>query len=307
MNLRKSIRPYIGIILTTIFLGLIIYAVDLEASVNALKSADPFFLGLALISANLPLLVYSFTWRKILSITGLQLSYFNTFRLVLANTFINNITPFGNIGGEAAATYILAKISDMSYGKSFTAVFTASIINFSPMLTFLIFGGLYTGFYQILTIPILAFVIYILFRDSDISVPLPESLDKFKQDFTEAKEIIKNSDGKIWPLIILTHFAVVFDVLSIVLIGLSLGFELYSASIFLVVPLARVANYVPTPGGTGPYELALSGLLSYFFLLTFADGVLVAVIYRAITYYTGTLIGYFSFNSFQLAKSYLTE
>ena len=307
MSPGKNIRPYIGIILTTIFLGLIIYAVDFEASVNALKSADPFFLGLALISANLPLLVYSFTWRRILSITGLELTYFSTFRLVLANTFVNNITPFGNIGGEAVATYILTKISDMSYGKSFTAVFTASIINFSPMLTFLIIGGLYTGFYQILAVPVLVYVIYIFFRDSGISVPLPESLDKFKEDFTEAKEIIRSSDRKICPLLFLTHFAVLFDVLSIVLIGLSLGFELYSASIFLVVPLARVANYVPTPGGTGPYELALSGLLAYFFSVSFADGVLVAVIYRTITYYTGTLIGYFSFNSFQLSKSYLTE
>ncbi|WP_414838291.1 lysylphosphatidylglycerol synthase transmembrane domain-containing protein [Candidatus Nanosalina sp. VS9-1] len=298
----RRIRPYLGIFLTTAFLGLMLYAVDLEASLNALMSADPFILVAALISANIPLLVYAAVWRRVLSITGLELDYFTTLRLVLANTFVNNITPFGNIGGEAASTYILSKISGKSYGQSFTAVFTASIINFSPLITFLLFGGLYTGLYDILILPVLALTLYVLIKNTELSIPVPASLEDFSKDFSASFDTVKNSGKSLWSLISVTHLAFLFDVISIFLIGLSLGLDFYSASLFFVVPLARAANYVPTPGGTGPYELALSGLLAYFFPVSFHEAVVVAIIYRVLTYYTGILVGYFAINSFQIGE-----
>jgi len=300
-------KKYSGVFLTTVFLFLMLYVIDLETSINALIAADPLFLFLALISANIPLLIYASVWHRVLGVTGLKLNYLTTLRLVLANTFVNNITPFGNIGGEAAATYMLSRITDQSYGKSFTPVFTSSMINFSPLVTFLIFGGIYTGYYHVLFLPVAFFSTYLIFTRKAISLKTPEFIEEFKTDFLESMSLINNSDQKLWPLMFFTHFAVVFDILSIILIGQSLGLNFYSLSIFFVVPLARVANYVPTPGGTGPYELALSGLLSFFFSVTFSQAVLVAVIYRVLTYYVGIFLGYFSINSFQIGKSYLTE
>ena len=303
----RKIKPYFGIILTTAFLSVMLYAVDLEASVNALSSANPLILILALVSANVPLLIYSQVWRTVLSATGLDLSYFTTLRLILANTFVNNITPFGNIGGEAAATYILSNISDKSYGESFTAVFMASIINFSPLFTFLIIGAVYTEYYQMLLLPLTGLTFCLLINYSVFSFKVPGFLEKFRDDFIKSLNTIKSSGISLWPLIIITHFAIFFDILSIILIGASLNLDFYSFAIFLVVPLARVANYVPTPGGTGPYELALSGLLVFFFPVSISESVLVAVIYRTLTYYIGILFGYFTINSFNIGKKYLTS
>lgn len=303
----REVKPYTGVFLTTIFLFFMLYAVDLEASFNAIRAADPFYLFLAFLSANAPILIYSTVWHKVLIATEITADYFTTLKLVLANTFVNNITPFGNIGGEAVATYILSKVKDQTYGKSFTAVFTSSMINFSPLITFLLIGGLYTGFYQVLFIPVILALLYLVFKDKNLSLTTPKFIKEFRADFSKSMNVLNNSDQRIWPLLFLTHFAVVFDILAILLIGTSLGIDFYSLSIFFVVPLARVANYVPTPGGTGPYELALSGLLAYFFTVSFSQAVLVALIYRFSTYYTGIVVGYFAINSFQIGKSYLTE
>lgn len=303
----EDLRQYSGVFLTTVFLFILLYAVNLEASINALTAADPVFLFLAFLSANIPLLIYASVWNRVLGVTGLKLNYFTTLRLVLANTFVNNITPFGNIGGEAVVTYLLSKITDKSYGESFTAVFTSSMINFSPLITFLIFGGLYTGYYSVLFLPAIVFSSYIIFTRNGVNFGTPRFMTEFKNDFLKSMSVLKDSEERLWPLFFFTHFAVVFDILSIVLIGMSLGLDFYSLSIFFVVPLSRVANYVPTPGGTGPYELALSGLLSFFFTVSFSQAVLVAVIYRFLTYYIGIIFGYFSINSFQIGKKYLTE
>lgn len=307
MNARQKLRSSAGIVLTSTLLGLMLYAVDLERSISAVASADPFWLIYALVLANTPLLIYTLVWRKILFITDIELGYLTTLRLVLANTFVNNITPFGNIGGEAAATYLLSNLTGKSYGESFTAVFAASLINFSPLTTFLILGAIYTGFYTVLSIPLLLILFYIAMRELKISVTLPDFIGEFKKDFKTTLQRLNSPDRKIWPLVFLTHFAAVFDIMSIVFIGFSLGLDLYSLSILFVVPLARVANFVPTPGGTGPYELALSGLLVYFFSVSLSEAVLVAVLYRILTYYTGILLGYFAINSFQTGKTYLTE
>ena len=294
-----SVKRWAGVFFTTFFLILMLYTVDLEASVNALKNADPFFLLLAFISASTPLIIYSVVWRKVLEWSGTEFSFFTTFRLVLANTFVNNITPFGNIGGEAAATYIISKITEKNYAESFTPVFTASIINFSPLLTFLIIGGLYTQLYAVLLVPVM------LYTGWKISINLsifPDFFRDFREDLKTSWASLDLSLRKILPFLFLTHFAAVFDILSIGLIGYAFGFEILSLTLFIVVPLARVANYVPTPGGTGPYEIALSGLLAYFFPIGISEAVIVAVVYRVLTYYTGLITGFFALNSFPVEK-----
>ena len=296
---------------TTLVLAALIYFSDFSAVKDILSSAEYSWLALAAISANIPLLIYSFTWNKILNTSGIEIGYFRTFQLVLANVFVNNITPFGNIGGEAAITYILSKITGENSGKIFSMVLLASLINFLPLVSLLAAGLIMAGYWKSVLLIFLASAAVILavkrfsgrFREFSGVQKIPSRVGDFLRDFREALEIFSDEKSLLAGLLVFSHSWLIFDVSSVILIGYAYGLDLLSPLIIVVIPLARVANYVPTPGGSGPYEVALAGLLHFFLGVSVAEGVLVAVSYRVLTYYIGLLLGYFSLNLLVSRKS----
>lgn len=304
LKVSRTIQSLAGVFLTTGVLIALLYFADTE-SLRAVRDADLRFLVLAVIFANIPLLIYSFIWREVLEMAGIHLSYGRTFQVVLSNAFVNNITPFGNIGGEVAVTYILSKLTGEKSGKIFSAVFASSLINFSPIATLLIVGFTVTGYWTLIAGTV--FLLFLLFSITvfrrqksvpfSIGLPFPEKMKEFLNDFRKALKMFSGSKRKISGLVFLAHTWLVFDLLSIIFVGYAYGLDLLNPLLLLVVPMARVANYTPTPGGSGPYEIVFSGLLSQFLSVSFAEGVLVAVTYRAITYYIGLLAGYFALNS----------
>lgn len=299
------------LVFTTLVLAALIYFSDLSAVKNIFSPADYFWLVLAAFSANIPLLIYSFTWKKILNTSGVEISYFRTFQLVLSNVFVNNITPFGNIGGEAAITYILSKFTRESSGKVFSMVLLASLINFLPLASLLAAGMILAGYWKLTAMIFLIFSTVILavkkfpgcFRGLPESWKLSSKVTDFLNDFRDSLEIFSGRKRLLTGLVVFSHSWLVFDVSAVILIGYAYGLDLLSPLILVVIPLSRVANYVPTPGGSGPYEVALAGLLYFFLGTSVAEGVLVAVSYRVLTYYIGLLLGYFSLNVLVSRKS----
>ena len=310
--LKERYKRLYAVALTTLFLVSLLYLSDTGSLIAALRQADPVLLLAGFTAANTPLLVYALVWREVLDISGIETGYFTSLRVVLGNTFVNNVTPFGNIGGEAAATYYLSKLTGGEKGRIFSAVLVASAVNFIPLLTYLVVGGTFSGYSAVLVLPLLLVSSYLLVSRASVlpeissaGLPVPERflsrIKGFYFDLVSSLEDMRGSWRSFLPLLVLTHLAALFDIFSIYLIALSLGLELQALELFFVVPLARAANYAPTPGGTGPYEIALSGLLMYFFQVPLQEAVLVVVIYRGFTYYFGLLGGYLAINSLGLS------
>ena len=270
--------------------------------IQVVTQADLSLLGAALIVANAPLLIYAFTWQKIFEAVGIEISYFRSLRILLSNTFVNNITPFGNIGGEAAATYFITRISDQPPGKIFSAISASSLINFSPLLTLLALGLILNVYLDTVgfLLAVSAFSIVLLYLLKSLGLPrkilntgrIPGRARDFLEDFRESFSLIKNSGNRIALLLSTSHVASLLDMFAVVLVGAAFGADLFSSLILIAVPLGRVSNYFPTPGGTGSYELAFTGLLVFFFNVSPATAVSIAITYRVLTYYTGILVGY---------------
>ena len=287
----------------TVFTGLAVFT-DPGEIINAVEQADIYLLLLALVAANLPLLIFAFTWQKMFHAVGIDLSYVRSLQILLSNTFVNNITPFGNIGGEAAATYFITKFSDHSAGKVFSAIFASSLINFSPLLTLLVLGmisSLYLELFSLLlAASVLAAALLYFLKSSELSKNpkivdlMPEKFKGFFSDFRESFGLLSESRSRLLMLLGLSHVAGLLDLLAVVLVGAAYGVNLFSPLILVAVPLGRLSNYFPTPGGTGSYELAFTGLLVFFFGIAPATAVSIAVTYRVLTYYTGILTGYIS-------------
>lgn len=274
-------NSFVSFVTTTILLLTLLVIIGSERGLETILSADLSILGTAFIIANSVMLVNSIVWREVLKGISVTLSYTETVKIVLANTFINNITPFGNTGGEPIVAYYLSRKFNIDKGRAFSAVLTADIINFSPLLTSGIMGAVVTSNTgALLFLPVLGF--------NSLKEKAIEEYRNFRIGLSDNS--LQYTD--IAKLTAITHISVSMDILAVWLVLASLGLNVALLPLLFIVPLARVANYTPSPGGTGPYELALSGLLIHFYSIPAAGAVSAAVLYRTITYYFGIFAGF---------------
>jgi uncharacterized protein (TIRG00374 family) len=82
--------------------------------------------------------------------------------------------------------------------------------------------------------------------------------------------------------------------MSLRFVLLSLGIRPDFTPIYFTVTLSSLASFSPTPGGSGTFEAAFSGLMVFFFEVNIATAVTAAVLFRLTTYWPGLVIGYIS-------------
>jgi len=268
-----------SVLTTTLVLLILVAVIDTGRGLEMILSADLGFLAVAFVLANSTLLVNAVVWRYVLKGIGVDISYIKTVQIVFTNTFINNITPFGNTGGEPVVAYYLAEKFDQSKGRTLSAVLTADIINLSPLLTSALVGATaYSPLPALFTFPA-------TFKDIKTKI-----IGEYRQ-FRKGLLDISLDRRDLIRLTSITHISVGMDILAVWMVLMSLDLNVALIPLLFIVPLARIANYTPLPGGTGPYELALSGLLFYFYGVPATGAVSAAVLYRAITYYFGIFAG----------------
>jgi uncharacterized protein (TIRG00374 family) len=294
--------PLIGFFVASI---LVYFAGPQRIYATVLK-ADYKLLILAALVANLPLIIYGLVWKKVLSFIEVDLDLKTNYQVLLSNTFVNNLTPFGNIGGEVAATYYLSKLTDKSTGEIFSAVFLASLINFTPIISISLIGLLFLGYWEVSLITTF-FVLVALIYMENIIAKLPyfglnSKIEKFISDFKSSKSLFAGKKKVLVSLLAVTHFSIVFNILSVLLLVQAYGSEILLFDLMIILPLARAANYAPTPGGSGSYEVALTGLLVILGGIGFSTAVSVALAYRIVTYYLGLLFGYIAFTSLHITQ-----
>lgn len=272
-------REIIGTVVFSllIFLGLSSLS-GIRQTLGSILSADPLFLLPAALLANTGILINSYIWMQVLRSLDIGIDYIETLKLVFSNTFLNNITPLGHAGGEPLIAYHLSKQLEETPGKIFSAITVADLINFTPLITSATLGTvfLYTQGLILSIMPVTG---------------LKEKVKGEIENFRKGLKDLSMSTKELTELITLSHLSILTDTAAVYLITVSVGLETTILPLFLILPLARMANYFPTPGGTGPYEIALTGLLIHFFNITVVQAVTVSLIYRGLTYYLGTVIG----------------
>lgn len=315
---------------TAIIAGMIYFA-DASKFIEALRAANyiylvpAFFFGLAVFT------VYGYVWFHFLESMDLAVSYFKALRLYLGAEFTNAITPLGQFGGEPLMAYIVSRNTDASYEKSFSAVLSADLVNAVPTITFVSGGVLYLVFFGSVTDIILqlfyivmvgivvgATLLYLLwFRTGTIeSIILRiiegavsiigrgekyvekagERLDRVEESLATVGE----SPRELLKTGLIAHLAFLSQILCLYFILLSLGYNVDFTPLYFVYSLSGLAAYSPTPGGSGAFEAAIAGLLTFFVAgIPFADALAAGILFRMTTYWPGILIGYMALNSIE--------
>lgn len=312
---------------TLIIVGML-YLADFNEVVTRFQEAEKLFLISGIFVGLLAIPVWTNSWYHLLRRVGARTGFYDTLRLFTAGNFLNAVTPLGQFGGEPLMAYVIEKNTSVSYEDALSAVISADMINALPILTFvlggaifLIFSGAMTGI--VMEIVSIALVITVLggslayllwFRSGTIESGIVKALRKLTgilgrgsrfvdglearlDGIQEAFRAVGEEPRELVKVSIIAHLFFVFQVLSLYLVMLSVGIETDITPLYFVLPMASLANFSPTPGGSGTYEAVMAGILTTFLGIGGSASVTIAILYRFTTFWPSLLIGYVSFTT----------
>jgi len=326
MNSKLKKAIWFGI--ATSIIGGLIYFADVNKFIEALHSASIPLLVPAFAAGMSVFLVFGYTWHRFLTKVGIDVSYFESLNLFLAGQFMNSITPLGQFGGEPFMAYIIRRNTDTSYEKAFSTVFSADIVNGIPMLTFVLGGALYLVLFSSINDVILqtvyagvgltalgGLIVYLLWFKAGVIENYILGVLRFFSNLTglggsivagaeerlakvqESFETIGEDPRHLFETAVVAHLSFVLQVICLYFIMISLGQDVQITPLYFIIAIAGLANFAPTPGGSGAYEATMAGILTFFLNIQFPVAITVAILFRLTTYWPGLVIGYISFLS----------
>ncbi|QKY21057.1 flippase-like domain-containing protein [Halolamina sp. CBA1230] len=302
-------------------LALLLYFVGVGDLMVYLGDADVGTVGLVVAVTVAWLFAWGLALRTVLGVLGRHVSPIKTFLVFSGAMFNNNVTPFGQAGGEPVTALLISEVTDSDYGTGLAAIASVDTLNFVPSIMLALLGMGYfatqTTFNarlesaSIVVVGLTAVVVGGLvfgWRNHErvetavvgvgarlarfageyvprVSDPGREAVEKRVGHFFEAIErVATNPRGLV--------LALTFSALgwALQMSGLWLAFQAIGEPVSLgvvmfVVPIGAIAGMTPLPGGAGGIEAVL------VFLLVAAplDGVTKSVALAAVVIYRGAV------------------
>ncbi|SEH39783.1 hypothetical protein SAMN05192561_101549 [Halopenitus malekzadehii] len=318
-------REWIWFIVTGVLLAALLALADVGEVLSALVRANPSHFAVALAIGFSSLLLWAWVWHRFFGHMGMDPTPTDTVSLFLTGHFLNSITPLGQFGGEPIMAYVVSDALETDYEKALAAVVSADILNAAPFFTFTL-GGLWyllvvgslTGFLRSVGAVAVALLViggavtYLLWSDDgrlgDLAVGTVNAIerrtDRAEGVFQSLRDRIKRIEGHfqtagsgrsfLLTTAVGSHLAILAQIVSLYFVFRSLGIDPDFVSLYFIVNLSVIATVSPTPGGSGTYEVAFSGLVTLFYPVGLATAVTAAVLFRLTTYWPGLLAGYAS-------------
>lgn len=311
---------------TAIFAGLIYFA-DLGKFLDALASASLVLLVPAFVAGFSVFFVFGYTWHRFMRKVGIEVSYFESLKFFFAGQFMNSVTPLGQFGGEPFMAYIVQRNTGASYEKSLSTVFSADVVNAIPMLTFLLGGTAYLFLFSSLNSLIIqviyagivltglgGLIVYLLwFKAGSIESYILRLLRYFSGVIGRGESLVERAETRLqrmqntfesigenprhlFQTAVVAHIYFVLQVICLYFVMLSFGVSTDFTPLYFIIAISSLANFAPTPGGSGAFEASMAAIMSSPLLLgiDFEVAVAAAIIFRLTTYWPGLLVGYLS-------------
>ena len=303
--------------------------VGIDRVLDALVLADTQVRALIGVVALAWLVSWSMALWTVLGVLGVRISPLRSFMLYAGATFANNITPFGQAGGEPFSALLISQDTGAEYETGLAAIASVDSINFVPSIAFALVGLVYYA--TVLAIGDRLQIEYIALAVGGLAVGVPvaatlawRSRDRVEAGVATVVVPVFGAVARVVPRVEpTTHstvrrrvrgffraiervagdrrsllLAVAFSALGWLLSATSLWLSLYALdvvvpfpAVLFVIPLVSMAGVTPLPGGLGGVEAALVFLLGPIAGVSGSVAAAAAVIHRAATYLMPVVIG----------------
>lgn len=327
-NLRAIVLGFLG---AFVVLGALVSVAGIEGLLETLGGADLRLVGVVVAVSLVWLVAWGLALRTVLSVLGVIFSPLKAFLIFSAATFSNNITPFGQAGGEPITALLITKSSDAEYETSLAAIASVDTINFVPSITIGLIGASYFATQialgtnrnvtaAIIAVVVLAVVVPALVYTgwryrltveqrvvgvfspviARITALIPRIDPVSRGDIetrvsgfvTAIERVAANPRG----LALALGFSAVgwgCQMVALWVAFRAIGTPIPASVALFVVPIGAIAGVAPLPGGAGGIETVLVLLLVAVPLPTVTTSVALAavVVFRGVIYWMPTLIG----------------
>jgi hypothetical protein len=323
-QLRATVLGFLGALGV---LGLLVYTLDVDKLVSELSMAEPEFLVAVIVLILCWLAAWGFALRTVLDVLGVDVSPHMAFLIFNGAMFSNNVTPFGQAGGEPVTALLITNVTDTEYERSLAAIASVDTLNFFPSIAFALLGAGYyatkitfgrrlriaTGIAVVLAVGVplggymawqrrewlseflvdrLAPGLQRLARAiPGVSEPSQESISHRIDHFFGAIERVATDPKGLALALGASTVGWFCQMIALWLAFQAIGQPVDFTVILFAIPIGAIAGATPTPGGSGFIESVLIGFLSTLLSLPGAPVAAAVLIFRSAVYGIPVLIG----------------
>ncbi|MFC4544417.1 YbhN family protein [Halosolutus amylolyticus] len=333
MNERNRRAFFIGVFGAIAVFAVLLFAVGARSVVDTLLTADLSLVAATFALALCWLAAWSLMLRTVLATLGVDIPLAKSFFVYAGAVFANNVTPFGQAGGEPIAALLISKVSDARYETGLVGIASVDVINVVPSISLVLVGVSYYATTAALgdrletavgsavaLIGGIVLVMVVVWRyryaivDRLPAVVAPRigrlGLDRFDSEtlegdirdrlgrFFENIERVGTDRWRLSAVIGLSLCGWLFQTAALMLAFAALGYSVPPYVLLFVIPLANLAGAAPLPGGLGGIEAAFVTLLVPTTGIPASAVTAAVLIFRGAIYWMPILIGGVSVSAF---------
>jgi hypothetical protein len=324
VDLRTTLVGFAGAL---VVLGLLVGLVGVDRVLDALSQADGRVLPGIVAVATVWLTAWGLALWTVLRVLGSVVPAHLAVLVFAAATFANNVTPFGQAGGEPVTALFISRAADTEYETGLAAIASVDSLNFVPSILLALVGiGYFSATvafgrrlqYAAAAVGLLAVAIptaaYVGWRHRYAverrvvglltpvvrgvgrllprrSPPDPRVIEARIKGFFHAVERVTGDRRGLATALGFSTLGWLCLAGSLWLSLYALGYTVPFAAALVVIPIGAIAGISPLPGGLGGVEAVLIALLVPTTGVTVAAATAAVVIHRTATYWLPTLVG----------------
>lgn len=327
LDLRGAVAGFVGA-------GLVLTALILLVGTNgilaAVRDLDAEYLVLIVGAALGWLVAWGMALRTVLAAMDIKTTRPHAVLMYASAAFANNITPFGQAGGEPFSALLISRSTDSVYEDGLAAIASVDALNFIPSIglaligvsyylttfavgrrdVFLVLGGVLG---MAVVVPAAAYLIWrsraavrrgivrylgpALHRIGQfiprINPPSPETLHQRVSGFYRSLDRVAGDRGRIAKALAFSTvgWLCMMAALALTLVALGVGQTHVLVAALVVIPLGGLASLTPLPGGLGGVEFAIVILIVPITGISAGTATAAALIFRGATYWVPTVLG----------------
>lgn len=321
---RKAVLGFSG---AALVLTALVYFVGVDSVLAAMADLDTTYVVAIAAVALTWLSCWGMSLRTVLRALDVKAGVGESVLLYASATFANNVTPFGQAGGEPVSALLISRATDTEYERGLAAIASVDALNFIPSIVLALLGLTYyvarvavgrKVLYILGAVLVLALLVpltgYLGWTNRErvqgvavrllspllnfvgehvprVTVPSRTAIRKRVASFFGSVERVAGSRR---DLAVAVGFSLAGWLLMCVSLWLSLaalGHAVPWAAVFVAVPVATIASITPLPGGLGGVEATLVLVVVPITSVSAPVAASAALVYRGSTYWLPTILG----------------
>lgn len=323
-DLRATLVGFGGALLV---LAVLFWLVGIDDILSALSMASLPVIAVIILVAACWLTAWGLSLRTVLGVLGAPITVPAAVLVFAGATFANNVTPFGQAGGEPVSALLVSRASESEYETGLAAIASVDALNFVPSIVLALLG---LGYFattitfgqdlEFVAIVVVAFAVvlvaaaYFGWRNRyriehaavdkltpfirwvtgalpRVSSPTEETLERRIEGFFTAVERVGTNPRGLLLALSFSAVGWVGLATSLWLSLFALGHTVPPAVVLVAIPAGAMAGVTPLPGGLGGVETVLFALVSATTGIPLATVGAAVAIHRGATYVLPTIIG----------------